>query len=140
MRFTEAIESMNRAYVPGCVQFYERFSPDPWQQANDELEAVLKKHGSLMDHPACAAWLERMLYLIARFKEFGVAATQISMTDAFNMGDEARVKEHQAAVGPSCTVCEHDDHPLRLERSSRTGRVAIVCSACVPIKAKSRRA
>lgn len=34
-------KKINEAYKPGCVEYYEQFQPDRWQQAHDLLEQAL---------------------------------------------------------------------------------------------------
>lgn len=78
MKLSEALEEVNRFYIPGTVKFFAKMEGDPWQTAHDELEGQLLLN---KDHPD---FLNQMQPAIRRF----VSKLKI-LTDQYALIDRA---------------------------------------------------
>ena len=131
MRLGEAIDRMNKAYVPGCAKFYDQFTPDPWFDANDILEKVLLEGTVPEHHPNYEAWLNRMLFLIEKYQEFQQTGTKYQgVVDACDLGDPELATRASSRRSKRCFKCDTKiDLTLTSEIDSR--RIAVVCRSCL---------
>lgn len=131
MKIAEALDRVNSIYVPGTAKYYGALDPDPWQQAHDDLEAVMQKRDWRMTESACDRFVARCEDLINRFKAEGRAPKGVSIADAVFLGDEKRVKSWQSRTAKHCVKCEGKENLTLVPKSQDSMDVAIVCKGCL---------
>lgn len=129
MLIHEALEEVSRIYSPGCANYYERMSPDPWQSAHDELERQIKGADAEAISLASELFVRKCKILIQRFEKESGVTINTTRQDAFHMTPD-RVRKHQSIRFKHCAFCQGEIE-LRIERTKENpGDVWLVCSAC----------
>lgn len=128
MKLSEAIDEMERIYIPGAIAHYERINPDPWQRANDEMERDLVKGNPSLAEVAVERWIFTMRALLERFRQEGQPSEPISL-DAFMMG--SRWNETESTEYLVCAKCG-SGMDLSPCLSPESGRSVMFCRKCKP--------
>src|SRR4051812_32364025 len=105
MRVSEALGQVSKAYIPGMVAYYERFNPDPWMQAHEDLERVMQAQNLELNEVAAVRFVERCTQLVERFKREGSEAGTIAPQDAIHMTTKA-IGAWMSRKHKICAYCE----------------------------------
>lgn len=131
MTFSEALDQINLAYMPGLVRYYAKQSPDPWQAAHDQLEKVLVlKDEELLD-VAINRFLNRCMALIEDFKKQNIAPRSLDPADGFHMGEQ-KLKEFNSRREKYCVQCESKTDLSIVSDPKDKVSVVLVCLYCKP--------
>lgn len=130
MTVSEALNKVGAAYVPGVVAHYDRFKPDPWQKAHDELEKLLFIQDEAIISAALEGFVSECLKLIKAFQETSVAPLRITSADAFHMGDEQRVSQWQSRRHKHCVKCERKENLTLVTDPKDPLNTLIICKEC----------
>lgn len=106
MGFSDVIEAIEKMYQPGCVAFYEKRTPDEWQQAFDEIQTHSPHDPDFEE--ACQKTIARFKVLTQRFTEDGVPSKTINLADAFALGESCKPK--RSTTEKSCYECQTTDN------------------------------
>jgi hypothetical protein len=68
-KLKQALDEIGKSYVSGCIEFYGRQKPDPWQQELDTLEAMIKIGNATDIKKAIDAFETNCKGLLARYKK-----------------------------------------------------------------------
>lgn len=130
MKMSEALEKVNRAYVPGVVAFYDKADPNPWQQAHDNLESLLHLNDEQLISAGLEAFVYRCLELIDSFNKMGTPPKKISIADAFFLGDENRYLETRSRKYKECFKCQSKDDLQIITSPTDELRAVLICKNC----------
>lgn len=129
MGFSDVIEAIEKMYQPGCVAFYEKRTPDEWQEAFDEIQTHSPHDPDFEE--ACQRTIARFRVLTQRFIEDGNPSKTINLADAFALGESHESK--RSTVEKTCYACQSTQN-LEIERFSQNyADVRLTC-----IKHKTR--
>jgi len=135
MLLSEALTEISNIYPPGCVSFYSKMDPDPWQKIHDDLE-----HQVVTDATeegisiAAEMFAKRARGLIKRFlQEAGSAQFEITPADSFHMSPE-RVKRAQSTKFKHCLMCETTEDLLIGRDPKDPSDIWLVCRSCNSIE------
>lgn len=104
MRFSQALDSINKNYVSGVVAFYGALNPDPWQQAHDELEKELHTQDLQKLSAAIELFHSKCIGLIDAFKRLNIPKQTPSVADAFFRSEH--FFKDQSRRKKTCVICE----------------------------------
>jgi hypothetical protein len=134
MTLSEALEKIGKAYLPGVRDFYYRMKPDRWQLAHDQLEGQMMLHAGkdgfdkLMSHPIQSFYTE-CISLIELAKPL-LSPEQLTLSDAFHIGDELRLADLDSLMTNSCRICGSKE---QVAVSSGDGfKAGLYCMSCNP--------
>ena len=126
MRASRLLDEIGKFYIPGVVAYYDQSPVSPWSKAMDEYEAVLVSSQDWeVIEKAGQKCLQQARALVEHYKKHSPPA-QLTMEDAFILGDEQRVKDWQSAQRSECYLCG-EKAGLHLEPGEE-GRVRVVCT------------
>jgi hypothetical protein len=128
MKFSEALDIVNKNYVVGCADFYGKMPNDPWQRAHDMLDAALLTKDNTIITSATKQFASTLLSLIEKYKEFSGGQTpKLSIADAFYIADPEKVRTLHAAQRKVCIYCEAESD---LSLVNKAGQAVIMCNNC----------
>lgn len=131
MKFSQALQEISEAYVPGTVAFYGRQNPDLWQQAHDELGKWLLHGDPLLLEAAVCRFLSRCIELVDRFKRDGGFAEPLSLGDAFILGDPNRIDAWESVKEQVCAKCRDRTNLKIVPTGLRGVDVTLLCRDCL---------
>jgi hypothetical protein len=130
MKFSEALDQVSKAYIPGVVAFYAQLDPDPWQEAHDILDEVLETEDQDLILLGIKTFANRCLELIDLFKQTGLTPKYLSIADAFHIGSERMLAEISSRKYKHCFKCQAKEG-LSIINSPTDERAAVViCGKC----------
>ncbi len=103
MKTSEALQLINKAYVPGIVAHYAKQNPDLWQRAHDEWEKSFSHSDDQVRDSATQAFVDRCLELIDRFKR-DCQPQKPGLSDALNL-DGNRFDAARSVRTKECASC-----------------------------------
>lgn len=130
MTFSEALEKVNQAYLPGVVAFYGKADPDPWQKAHDSFESLLIVKDPDLILAGLESFVSRCLELIDTFKKTATPARQISVADAFHIGNENKFCEMWSRKKKECFKCGSKSELQIITSPTDQLSAAVICKSC----------
>lgn len=130
MKFSEAIDKIAAAYVPGVVRFYEKQTPNPWSEMLEAVETLLASPDPEMQQAAAELYCRRALELIAAFKATGSRPEGIQPIDAFLMGPGGNLRAAESRRRKVCYRCEAKDGLSIEPYGPELLQVRLVCARC----------
>jgi len=130
MKFSEALEQIKKAYVPGTVAHYSAQNPDPWQKAHDDMEKILLLKDSSLLELGIQRFANQCLSLIEQFKQLGIQPAQLDAADGFHMG-ESKINQYYSRKHKTCVKCEKRAKDLRIVPVEGDDlNVVLICGQC----------
>lgn len=98
IRFTEAMESVGKAWVNGADRFFSKLDPDPWKVAHEELEEAMKSSDSRLQELSVEMFQSKCLELLGIYRRIlelqqKKPTTEARIADAFYRGFHAELEE-----------------------------------------------
>ncbi len=133
MLLSEALSLLDGDYEAGCVEYYARMKPDPWQVAHDKLEAKVTAPQDVLDG-AVDEFCNELKNLQAAYRLVKPKDRPQPMpwNTAFYAKDMAQSNERQAKNDRACVDCMTTKGlvPYRTEN----GMIPI-CGPCKKVRA-----
>lgn len=129
MRLSQALELVSARYVPGVVSHYAKQSPDPWQQAHDDLERIAGIMDEATATPVLERFVERCTDLIGRYLAEKDPTKAATPADHF-AGGEDRIRAHMSRKLKQCFYCDSKDALKIMPLEPGSIEVILACREC----------
>jgi hypothetical protein len=135
MQLHEALDEMNKSYLPGVTSYYARHNPDPWSIAHEDLNASAKTHDDEMISMACLKFVKTCKDLISNYDKSVSQKNPVHISDASNM-TEHQVWSELTRKDKVCYACESKNE-LSIKRDPENDKkVILLCKLCINVGIK----
>lgn len=129
MKVSEALEAVSKFYVPDCAGHYARIKSDPWLAAHEDLNDVVQLGDLENSEIAADVFVSKIKCLVDSFSSLGIKSKEITIQDAFAIGNTDRLQKWASNKSTMCYKCESKKE-LTLMNQEGSPSVVVVCRSC----------
>lgn len=131
MTMSQALASVSQIYQPGVAKFFNGMNPDPWFQAHEDFEVIVRTKDSDLISAAADRFVDRCKELVELFKKQSRPPSGISSADALYGMSENRVRSWQSIKHKICFVCSANEFLKIVKDPNNENSVVLICESCI---------